>query len=91
MRGARHRQQSYKKSTPPQPEDGAPNYSLEQLDRMDRRFVTAMLAAIELGLEQCPVGVVTAPSTKCPRLVPRPPTMTGRSSFDANPTTRGWR
>jgi hypothetical protein len=85
------RSQSYKKNAPPQPEDGLPAYSAAKLHAMDRAFAERLRAAIELGLEQCPVGVVTAPSTKCPRLVPRPPTMIGRSSFDANPTTRGWR
>ena len=44
----------------PRPEDGRANYSLDQLDLMDRAFVRAMLAAIEAGLEHVPIGVVTA-------------------------------
>jgi hypothetical protein len=48
-----------------EPDDGFPTYSLEQLDKMDRAFVNAMLA-IAAGTESCPVGVDSTPGTKRP-------------------------
>jgi hypothetical protein len=37
---------------------------------MDAAFCARMLAAIELGLESAPVGVITTPGTKNPKYVP---------------------
>jgi hypothetical protein len=82
------RPHSYKKSTPPGPDDAAPVYSLEQLDRMDRKFCDAMLAAIAAGTEKCPVGVDAQPSTKRPRTLRAAPTGL-RSSFNDNPASDG--
>jgi hypothetical protein len=45
-----------------EPEDGAPVYTSDQLDKMDRKFVKAMLAAIAAGLEHAPIGVCSAPN-----------------------------
>jgi hypothetical protein len=39
-------------------------------DRMDDAFCAAMRAAIEAGLENVPIGVVTTPGTKNPRYLP---------------------
>jgi hypothetical protein len=50
----------------PRLEDGRANYSLDQLDLMDRRFVEAMLAAIEAGLEHASIGVVTVSTGRRP-------------------------
>jgi hypothetical protein len=47
---------------------GGPSY-LE----MDEAFCTRMLWAIEAGLENAPIGVVTTPGTKSPRYVPTEP------------------
>jgi hypothetical protein len=46
---------------------GGPGY-LE----MDEAFCTRMRAAIAVGLESAPIGVVTTPGTKNPRYVPTP-------------------
>lgn len=54
------------KIDPFEPGDEAPTYSLDQLDRMDRKFVEAMLTAIDAGLERAPVGVDTRPCTRRP-------------------------
>ena len=43
------------------------------LNRMDDAFCAAMRAAIEAGLENAPIGVVTTPGTKNPRYVPTEP------------------
>ena len=40
---------------------------------MDEAFCARMLAAIELGLESPPVGVITTPGTKNPKYVPAEP------------------
>jgi len=40
---------------------------------MDEAFCARMLAAIEAGLENAPIGVVTTPGTKNPRYVPTEP------------------
>ena len=37
---------------------------------MDEAFCARMRAAIEAGLENAPIGVVTTPGTKNPRYVP---------------------
>jgi hypothetical protein len=37
---------------------------------MDAAFCARMLAAIELGLESAPIGVITTPGTKNPKYVP---------------------
>jgi hypothetical protein len=47
-----------------------------RVNRMDGAFCARMRAAIELGLESAPIGVVTAPGTQSPKYVsaePRPP------------------
>jgi hypothetical protein len=36
---------------------------------MDAAFCARMLAAIELGLESAPVGVITTPGTKNPKYI----------------------
>jgi hypothetical protein len=36
---------------------------------MDEAFCARMRAAIELGLERAPVGVITAPGTRNPKYV----------------------
>jgi hypothetical protein len=59
------------KSDKPEPNDGAPVYSIDQLDDMDRKFVEAMLTAIAAGLEHAPIGVCTTPGTRRPRIVLR--------------------
>jgi hypothetical protein len=41
--------------------------------RMDDVFCSRMRAAIEAGLENAPIGVVTTPGTKSPRYVPAEP------------------
>jgi len=46
--------------------DDAPTYSLAQLDRMDRKFVAALLTAIAAGREHAPIGVCTTPGTRNP-------------------------
>jgi len=43
-----------------------------QIER-DEAFCTRMRAAIEAGLENAPIGVVTTPGTKKPRYVPAEP------------------
>jgi len=43
-----------------------------QIER-DEAFCTRMRAAIEAGLENAPIGVVTTPGTKNPRYVPTEP------------------
>jgi hypothetical protein len=40
---------------------------------MDEVFCARMLWAIEAGLENAPIGVVTTPGTKSPRYVPTEP------------------
>jgi hypothetical protein len=40
---------------------------------MDEAFCARMLWAIEAGLENAPIGVVTTPGTKSPRYVPTEP------------------
>jgi hypothetical protein len=40
---------------------------------MDEAFCARMLAAIEAGLENAPIGVVTTPGTKSPKYVPAEP------------------
>jgi hypothetical protein len=40
---------------------------------MDAAFCARMRAAIELGLEGPPIGVVTTPGTKNPKYVPTEP------------------
>jgi hypothetical protein len=39
----------------------------------DQAFCAAMRAAIEAGLENAPIGVVTTPGTKHPRYIPTEP------------------
>src|SRR6516164_9510605 len=39
---------------------------------MDEAFCACMFAAVELGLESAPIGVVTTPGTKNPKYVPIP-------------------
>jgi hypothetical protein len=43
-----------------------------QLDR-DEAFCARMRAAIEAGLENAPIGVVTTPGTKNPKYLPTEP------------------
>jgi hypothetical protein len=38
-------------------------------NRMDDAFCAAMRAAIEAGLENAPIGVITTPGTKKPRYI----------------------
>jgi hypothetical protein len=40
---------------------------------MDEAFCARMLWAIEAGLENAPIGVVTTPGTKSPKYVPTEP------------------
>ena len=40
------------------------------MTRMDDAFCARMRAAIEAGLENAPIGVVTTPGTKNPKYVP---------------------
>jgi hypothetical protein len=40
---------------------------------MDEAFCARMRAAIEAGLENAPIGVVTTPGTKNPKYVPAGP------------------
>jgi len=40
---------------------------------MDAAFCARMFAAIELGLESAPIGVITTPGTKNPKYVPTEP------------------
>ena len=40
---------------------------------MDEAFCARMRAAIDAGLENAPIGVVTTPGTKNPRYVPAEP------------------
>ena len=40
---------------------------------MDEAFCVRMRAAIEAGLENAPMGVITTPGTKNPRYVPAEP------------------
>jgi hypothetical protein len=40
---------------------------------MDEAFCARMRAAIEAGLENAPIGVVTTPGTKNPKYVPAEP------------------
>ena len=40
---------------------------------MDEAFCARMRAAIEAGLENAPIGVVTTPGTKNPKYVPTEP------------------
>ena len=40
---------------------------------MDAAFCARMFAAIELGLESVPIGVITTPGTKNPKYVPTEP------------------
>jgi hypothetical protein len=47
---------------------------------MDEAFCARMRAAIELGLESAPIGVVTTPGTKNPRYVPAEPLPLAASS-----------
>jgi hypothetical protein len=83
---------SYKKSAPPQPDDGAPNYSPAKLCAMDEAFRAAMHKALAAGLETCEIGVDTQPSTKRPIVIRATPTMIIRSSFNDNPASDGgWR
>jgi hypothetical protein len=70
------------KEDAPQPDDGCPAYSPDQLDRMDRKFVNAMLTAIAAGAERCPVGVDTTPGTKRPIFVLKPLPVTTKTNFD---------
>jgi hypothetical protein len=39
-------------------------------NRADDAFCAAMRAAIDAGLENAPIGVITAPGTKNPRYLP---------------------
>ena len=48
--------------------NGGPSYFA-----MDDAFCTRMRAAIEAGLENAPIGVVSTPGTKNPRYVPKEP------------------
>jgi hypothetical protein len=45
---------------------GAPYWSDDAIDAMDRAFCERMLAAIAAGLECCPRRVSTAPGTRHP-------------------------
>ena len=48
--------------------NGGPSYF-----DMDEAFSARMRAAIEAGLENAPIGVVTTPGTKKPKYVPAAP------------------
>jgi hypothetical protein len=48
--------------------NGGPSYFA-----MDEAFCARMLKAIEAGLENAPIGVITTPGTKNPRYVPTEP------------------
>ena len=52
------------------------------MTRMDEAFCARMRAAIELGLESAPVGVVTTPGTQTPRYVPAEPRLPASPSGD---------
>jgi hypothetical protein len=47
---------------------GGPSYF-----KMDEAFCARMRMAIEAGLENAPIGVVTTPATKNPKYVPAEP------------------
>lgn len=81
----------HSKNAPPQPEDGAPNYSPARLHAMDAAFAATMHKALAAGTEKCPVGVDTAPGTKQPVVIRA--ARTGlRSNFNDNPASDGgWR
>jgi hypothetical protein len=53
---------------------GGPSYFA-----MDEAFRVRMLTAIEAGLENAPVGVITAPGTKSPKYLPIEPRPLGSS------------
>jgi hypothetical protein len=49
------------------------------MTRMDDAFCARMRAAIAMGLESAPIGVVTTPGTKNPKYVPTEPRLLGFS------------
>jgi hypothetical protein len=51
---------------------------------MDEAFRARMHAAIEAGLENPPIGVVTAPGTQTPKYVPAEPRLPASSLGDFN-------
>jgi hypothetical protein len=73
------------KKDAPEPKDGCPAHSPDQLDRMDRKFVNAMLTAIAADTERCPVGVDSTPGTKRPIFVLKPLPATTKTNFDGEP------
>ena len=52
------------------------------MTRMDDAFCARMRAAIAMGLESAPIGVVTTPGTKNPKYVPTEPRLLGFSLVD---------
>ena len=50
-----------------------PYWSEDEICCMDIKFTEAMMIAIASGLEQCTIGVRTAPGTRFPILNYRPP------------------
>jgi len=53
-----------------------------RVTRMDNAFCVRMGAAIEAGLENPPIGVVTTPGTQHPKYVPAEPQPLTSSSGD---------
>ena len=49
------------------------------MTRMDDAFCARMRAAIAMGLESAPIGVVTTPGTQSPKYVPAEPRLLGFS------------
>ena len=63
----------------PHPTNGGPSYF-----DMDEAFCARMRMAIEAGLENAPIGVITTPGTKKPKYVPaeRRPLATSQADMD---------
>jgi hypothetical protein len=53
------------------PHDASPTWKREVLVAMNDAFCEAMRKAISAGLEHAPIGIVTAPCTRCPTFVQR--------------------
>jgi hypothetical protein len=51
---------------------------------MDDAFCARMRKAIEAGLENAPIGVITTPGTQTPRYVPSEPRLLASSSGNTN-------
>ena len=49
-------------------------------NRMDDAFCARMRAAIEAGLENAPIGVVTTPGTQSPKYFPAEPRLPASSA-----------